>query len=204
MLLLMMAVLEDIFPLDLCTPSTCHSADTSACISTMNWMQQSGVYRRQKASRLIVVSGELVALSSLAQHCSSFCGLLAPRQIHDAGRPSHVLPMAIHRSVHEAKGVGCGRLQATVVAPGSGGSSASLRKVRRDFIPPRRCQSTPHLVVVALGHRSRPAKQRREGETEQCSPRPRRGTPPSSFVVSFHRHNEQCGQDQHRSVSYYI
>ena len=26
MLLMMMAVLEDIFPLDLCTPSTCHSA----------------------------------------------------------------------------------------------------------------------------------------------------------------------------------
>ena len=63
MLLLMMAVLEDIFPLDLCTPSTCHSADTSACIRTTNWMQQSGVYRRQKASRLIVVSGELVASS---------------------------------------------------------------------------------------------------------------------------------------------
>ena len=68
MLLLMMAVLEDIFPLDLCTPSTCHSADTSACISTTSWMQQSGVHRRQKASRLIVVPGELVALSSLAQH----------------------------------------------------------------------------------------------------------------------------------------
>ena len=68
MLLVMMAVLEDIFPLDLCTPSTCHLADTSACISTTSWMQQSGVYRRQKASRLIVVSGELVALSSLAQH----------------------------------------------------------------------------------------------------------------------------------------
>ena len=68
MLLLMMAVLEDIFPLDLCTPSTCQSADTSACISTTSWMQQSGVYRRQKASRLIVVSGELVALYSLAQH----------------------------------------------------------------------------------------------------------------------------------------
>ena len=66
----MMAVLEDIFPLDLCTPSTCHSADTSACISTTSWMQQSGVYRRQKSSRLIVVSGELVALSSLAQHRS--------------------------------------------------------------------------------------------------------------------------------------
>ena len=63
----LMAVLEDIFPLDLCIPSTCHSADTSACISTASWMQQSGVYRRQKASRLIVVSGELVALSSLAQ-----------------------------------------------------------------------------------------------------------------------------------------
>ena len=68
MLLLMMAVLEDIFPLDLCTRSTCHLADTSACISTTSWMQQSGVYRRQKSSRLIVVSGELVALSSLAQH----------------------------------------------------------------------------------------------------------------------------------------
>ena len=66
----MMAVLEDIFPLDLCTPSTCHSADTSACISTTSWMQQRGVYRRQKASRLIVVSGELVALYSLAQHRS--------------------------------------------------------------------------------------------------------------------------------------
>ena len=38
------------------------------------------------------------------------CALLAPRQIHDAGHPSHVLPMAIHRSVHEAKGSGCGRL----------------------------------------------------------------------------------------------
>ena len=71
MLLLMMAVLEDIFPLDLCTRSTCHLADTtSACISTTSWMQQSGVYRRQKSSRLIVVSGELVALSSLAQHRS--------------------------------------------------------------------------------------------------------------------------------------
>ena len=45
-------------------------ADTSACISTTSWMQQSGVYRRQKSSRLIVVSGELVALSSLAQHRS--------------------------------------------------------------------------------------------------------------------------------------
>ena len=31
-------------------------------------MQQSGVYRRQTACALIVVSGELVALSSLAQH----------------------------------------------------------------------------------------------------------------------------------------
>ena len=68
LLLMMMAVLEDIFPLDLCTRSTCHLADTSACISTTSWMQQSGVYRRQKSSRLIVVSGELVALSSLAQH----------------------------------------------------------------------------------------------------------------------------------------
>ena len=74
MLLRMMAVLEDIFPLNLCTSSTCHSADTSACISTTNWMQQSGVYRRQKASRLIVVSGELVALSSLAQHCCRSTG----------------------------------------------------------------------------------------------------------------------------------
>jgi hypothetical protein len=62
--------------------------------------------------------------------------------------------MAIHRSVHEAKGVGCGQLQRAVVALGSSGSSASLRKMRHDFIPPRRCQSTPHLVVVALGHRS--------------------------------------------------
>ena len=35
--------------------------------------------------------------------------------------------MAIHRSVHEAKGAGCGRLPGTVVASGSGGSSASLR-----------------------------------------------------------------------------
>ena len=50
-------------PLNLCTHSTSHSADTSACISTTSWMQQSGVYRRQKASRLIVVSGELVASS---------------------------------------------------------------------------------------------------------------------------------------------
>ena len=75
------------------------------------------------------------------------CTLLAPRQIHDAGRPFHVLPMAIHRSVHEAKGAGCGRLPGTVVALGSSGSSASLRKMRHDFIPPRRCQSTPHLVV---------------------------------------------------------
>ena len=89
----------------------------------------------------------------------SLCALPAPRQIHDAGRPSHVLPMAIHRSVHGAKGARCGRLPGTVVAPGSSGSSASLRKMRHDFIPPRRCQSTPHLVVVALGHRSRPAKQ---------------------------------------------
>ena len=47
----------------------------------------------------------------------SLCALPAPRQIHDAGRPSHVLPMAIHRSVHEAKGAGCGRLPGTVVAP---------------------------------------------------------------------------------------
>ena len=55
-------------PLNLCTHSTSHSVGTSACISTMSWMQQSGVYRRQTACRLIVVSGELVALSSLAQH----------------------------------------------------------------------------------------------------------------------------------------
>ena len=75
MLLLMMAVLEDIFPLDLCTRSTCHLADTSACISTTSWMQQSGVYRRQKSSRLIVVSGELVALSSLAQHRCRFTAI---------------------------------------------------------------------------------------------------------------------------------
>ena len=70
MLLMMMAVLEDIllediFPLDLCTHSTRHSANTSACIITTSWMQQSGVYRRHKAFRLIVVSGELVALSAL-------------------------------------------------------------------------------------------------------------------------------------------
>ena len=37
-------------PLNLCTHSTSHSADTSECISTTSWMQQSGVYRRQKAS----------------------------------------------------------------------------------------------------------------------------------------------------------
>ena len=74
---------------------------------------------------------------------SSLCTLLAPRQIHDAGRPSHVLPMAIHRSVHKAKGAGCGRLPGTVVASRSGGSSASLRKMRPDFIPPRRCPWTP-------------------------------------------------------------
>ena len=55
-------------PLNLCTHSTSHSADTSECISTTSWMQQSGVYRRQTACALIVVSGELVALSSLAQH----------------------------------------------------------------------------------------------------------------------------------------
>ena len=67
MLLVMMVVLQEIFPLDLCTPSTCHSAGTSARIITTSWMQQRGVYRRQKASRLIV-SGELVALYSLAQH----------------------------------------------------------------------------------------------------------------------------------------
>ena len=78
----------------------------------------------------------------------SLCALLAPRQIHDAGRPSHVLPMAIHRSVREAKGAGCGRLPGTVVAPGSSGSSASLRKMRHDFIPPRRCPSTPHPRLV--------------------------------------------------------
>ena len=54
----------------------------------------------------------------------SLCAFLAPRQIHDASRPSHVLPMAIHRSVHEAKGAGCGRLPGTVVALGSSGSSA--------------------------------------------------------------------------------
>ena len=40
MLLLMMAVLEDIFPLYLCTPSTCQSADTSAYISRTSWKQQ--------------------------------------------------------------------------------------------------------------------------------------------------------------------
>ena len=74
------------------------------------------------------------------------CTLPAPRQIHDAGRPSHVIPMAIHRSVHEAKGAGCGRLPGTVVALGSSGSSASLRKMRHDFIPPRRCQSTPQVT----------------------------------------------------------
>ena len=78
----------------------------------------------------------------------SLCALLAPRQIHDAGRPFHVLPMAIHRSVREAKGAGCGRLPGTVVASGSSGSSASLRKMRRDFIPPRRCPSTPHPRLV--------------------------------------------------------
>ena len=50
-------------PLNLCTHSTSHSVGTSACISTMSWMQQSGVYRRQTACRLIVVSGEVVALS---------------------------------------------------------------------------------------------------------------------------------------------
>ena len=78
----MMAVLEDIFPLDLCTSSTCHSAGTSACISTTSWMQQSGVYRRQTACRLIVVSGELVALSSLAQHrCRSTTMPLRPFQV---------------------------------------------------------------------------------------------------------------------------
>ena len=39
----------------------------------------------------------------------------------------------------------------TVVAPGSSGSSASLRKMRRDFIPPRRCPLTPHpFRVLAL------------------------------------------------------
>ena len=54
--------------LNLCTHSTRHSVDTSACIRTTSWLQQSGVYRRQTACRLIVVSGELVALSSLAQH----------------------------------------------------------------------------------------------------------------------------------------
>ena len=134
----------------------------------------------------------------------SLCALPAPRQIHDAGRPSHVLPMAIHRSVHEAKGARCGRLPGTVVALGSSGSSASLRKMRRDFIPPRRCQSTSHLLWLPLVLVVDLQSKRREGETEQCSPRPRRGTPSSSFVVSFHRHNEQCGQDQHRSVSYYI
>ena len=87
MLLLMMAVLEDIFPLDLCTPSTCHLADTSACIHTTSWMQQSGVYRRQKASRLIVVSGELVALSSLAQHRCRSTGhaIASPRRWSKTG-----------------------------------------------------------------------------------------------------------------------
>ena len=76
------------------------------------------------------------------------CTLPAPRQIHDAGRPSHVIPMAIHRSVHEAKGAGCGRLPGAVVALGSSGSSASLRKMRHDFIPPRRCPSTIHPRLV--------------------------------------------------------
>ena len=55
-------------PLNLCTHSTSHSTDASAYISTTSWMQQSGVYRRQTACRLIVVSGELAALSSLVQH----------------------------------------------------------------------------------------------------------------------------------------
>ena len=62
-------------PLNLCTHSTSHSADTSECISTTSWMQQSGVYRRQTACRLIVVSGELVALSSLAQHRCRFTAM---------------------------------------------------------------------------------------------------------------------------------
>ena len=35
-------------PLNLCTQSTSHSTDASAYISTTSWMQQSGVYRRQK------------------------------------------------------------------------------------------------------------------------------------------------------------
>ena len=59
-----------------------------------------------------------------------------------------MLPMAIHRSVHKAKGAGCGRLPGTVVASGSGGSSASLRKVRPDFIPPR--MYVPALTIPNL------------------------------------------------------
>ena len=42
-----------LLPLDLCTHSTSHWADTSACISTMSWMQQSGVDNGHKA--LVVV-----------------------------------------------------------------------------------------------------------------------------------------------------
>ena len=64
------------------------------------------------------------------------CTLPAPRQIHDAGRPSHVIPMAIHRSVHKAKGAGRGRLPGAVVALGSSGSSASLRKMRQCIARP--------------------------------------------------------------------
>ena len=95
MLLLMMAVLEDIFPLDLCTRSTCHLADTSACISTTSWMQQSGVYRRQKSSRLIVVSGELVALSSLAQHrCRRRHAIASPSRWSKTG---HTVLRSWHR-----------------------------------------------------------------------------------------------------------
>ena len=37
--------------LNLCTHSTRHSVDTSACIRTTSWLQQSGVYRRQTACR---------------------------------------------------------------------------------------------------------------------------------------------------------
>ena len=91
-------------PLNLCTHSTRHSVDTSACIRTTSWLQQSGVYRRQTACALIVVSGELVALSSLAQHrCRSCKG----REM--VGRPS-----GSGRSPYASRGLLSRR---TIVAP---------------------------------------------------------------------------------------
>ena len=44
-------------------------------------------------------------------------------------------------------------------------------------------------------------------DRHQCSSLvawPRRGALPSSFYIDAHRHNERCGQDQHRCVSSHI